>query len=154
MFHKGTCWEDGTDCSVSSDCSVAGCDNSSDVRTKRRRRGSQSRWALHSECGFQESGRWESKELDEAAFWGQGKRGNKTYERVVGRRRGRDKGRWGENGENNLWLFLFLLQWYTFLPGSKHFVEGVNTDSRSVQVTNKHYWVVWLWKYTIKKEIK
>lgn len=78
--------------------------NSSDVRTKRRRRGSQS------ECGFQESGRRESKELDEAAFWGQGKRGNKTYEQVVGRRHGRDKGRWGENRENNLWLFLFLLQ--------------------------------------------
>lgn len=48
----------------------------------------------------------------------------------------RDKGgKERTNGGNYLRLFLLLLQGYTFLPGSKHFIEGIHTDGRPGQRT-------------------
>lgn len=43
-----------------------------------------------------------------------------------------------ECDEGRLRLFLLLLQRYTLLSGSQHFIERVDADSRSVQVTDAH----------------
>lgn len=107
------------------------CQVSVSKRTDRSRRRSRrrSRSSSLSACLSRKG-----KKADEQSFWWEG-----SGIMFVGRKyRALEEAVEGDQGR--LRLLLLLLQGYTLLPGSQHFVEGVDADGWSVGATDTRRW--------------